>query len=472
MKKAIVVVSFGTSYETARKLSYDVLMTRLNDSFPEHPVYMAFTSQMVRKTLSKQGIHYPDLPEVLTELGEREAIFVFTHLLPGFEYEKALGLINKHINYLPRLGRPLLTTELDRADFASALNEIYPPRPGITRLFIGHGTAHAQDRNYDRLEALLGEDTIIATLEGKNNISGLKERLSPERTIQLIPLLYVAGDHALNDIFGEDGIHSALSAEGYVLEGEPRGLGEYEEIQRLVTEQVRNCLRGRFYGVGVGPGDPELLTLKAVRILEQCPVWAVPRTMGENTLALDIVEKAVSSKDKELIYLDFPMTRDKKVSQANHVVQTFRLLDVLDLEQDVAMLNLGDASTFSTVHYLYPLLKLAGVEAYIVPGITSYSAAAAKLGRSLTSRDLPLTILPAAYTNLEDALDRDGSKVIMKPSRDLSTLLELLKEKGLTKNTGMVVNCGLPDESIFSDISEVVDTELGYFSTILIDDKK
>lgn len=102
------------------------------------------------------------------------------------------------------------------------------------------------------------------------------------------------------------------------------------------------------YGVSVGPGDPELITLKAVRLIKECPVLAVPRTKGENTLALSIVKQAADIRGKEIVYTDFPMTRDKEVLDKNYDRIAGLLAEYLEKGQNVAMLNIGDISIYST----------------------------------------------------------------------------------------------------------------------------
>ena len=106
--------------------------------------------------------------------------------------------------------------------------------------------------------------------------------------------------------------------------------------------------KGVFYGVGIGPGDPELLTLKAVRVLESCHVIAAPKTKSEQMLALDIASAAVDLSDKEIVPLFFTMERDKERQRAAHLEAADRLESYLANGQDVAMLNLGDVSIYAT----------------------------------------------------------------------------------------------------------------------------
>ena len=106
--------------------------------------------------------------------------------------------------------------------------------------------------------------------------------------------------------------------------------------------------RGVFYGVGVGPGDPELLTLKALRVLDLCPVIAAPRTKSGEMLALDIVRSAMPLEHKTILPLDFTMSRDRTVRHESHLRSASAIAAHLTAGRDVAMLNLGDVSIYAT----------------------------------------------------------------------------------------------------------------------------
>ena len=121
--------------------------------------------------------------------------------------------------------------------------------------------------------------------------------------------------------------------------------------------------KGTFYGVGVGPGDPELITLKAVRAIERCPVIAAPETRGEKTLALDIARGAVDLTGKTILRMQFLMTRDKQALEESHRRQARQIMEHLDAGRDVAMLNLGDVSIYSTFSYILEIVLEQGYRA-------------------------------------------------------------------------------------------------------------
>ena len=229
-----------------------------------------------------------------------------------------------------------------------------------------------------------------------------------------------------------------------------------------------NLKKGRFYGVSVGPGDPELLTLKAVRCLERCPVLAAPQTAAGRMLALDIAKGAVDVSGKIILPLHFAMSRDSEVLKASHAAAADAVRAHLDAGRDVALLNLGDVSIYATYGYLEEILTAQGYAAVRIAGVPSFCAAAARLGQSLTGgMEQPLTIAPGRH--VEQVLAAPGAKVLMKTGRRLPKTLDALRERGLLANSAMACNCGLPDEAVFPALTDYDPAQdAGYFATILV----
>lgn len=227
--------------------------------------------------------------------------------------------------------------------------------------------------------------------------------------------------------------------------------------------------KGIFYGVSVGPGDPELLTIKAVRAIERCNIIATPKTGGEKTLALDIAKNAVNFEGKEIIELDFLMTRDRELLAKNHQENADKIIKYLDDGKDVAMLNLGDVSIYSTFSYLLEIILEAGYKAELVAGVPSFCAVAAKLQTSLTEMKKPLHIIPAGHDCLSESLDLAGTKVLMKTGSGLPRVREELKTRGLYEKASLVQNCGLPNEIICKSLDTAGD-DASYFTTIIVKD--
>lgn len=231
--------------------------------------------------------------------------------------------------------------------------------------------------------------------------------------------------------------------------------------------------KGTFYGVGIGPGDPELLTLKAKRILEECSVIATPQTAGGKTLALDIASQAVSMEGKTIVALYFAMARDKSKQRSAHEQAVTEIEKYLAEGQDVAMLNLGDVSIFATYSYLMDLFKAKGYETVMIPGVPSFCAVAARLSISLTTMNQPLHIIPASGTDLDEALALEGTKVLMKAGSQMPEVLEKLRAHGKIKNSALISNCGLPEEAVYPDLSKAAPEEgAGYFATIVVKEEK
>ena len=226
--------------------------------------------------------------------------------------------------------------------------------------------------------------------------------------------------------------------------------------------------KGVFYGVGVGPGDPELMTLKAIRLLERCPVIAAPRTKSGEMLALDIASAAVDLGEKTILPLYFSMERDKVVQHAAHLAAAEAVRAHLDAGQDVAMLNLGDVSIYATYSYLMEILKEQGYETVMVPGVPSFCAVAARLGVSLTEMNGPLHIVPGSMA-LDEVLDQPGTKVLMKSGRQMPAVLDALAARDALGKSMLVQNCGLPEEMVYADLSRSwPEGKHGYFSTVIV----
>lgn len=226
---------------------------------------------------------------------------------------------------------------------------------------------------------------------------------------------------------------------------------------------------GTLYGVGVGPGDPELLTLKAVRLIRQCPVVAVPRSGAGEVAAWNIARQAVPElEQKERLELDMPMTRDAARLEAAHEAAAQAVLERLRAGQDVVFLTLGDPTVYSTYAYLHKRVRREGLDAQMVPGVPSFCAAAARLGRSLAEGAQPFHVIPASYEGMETYLDWPGPKVLMKAGRSYEKVAQALREKGLYEKTALVKRCGMEGEEVYPSLDQVRG-ETAYFSILLVD---
>lgn len=267
-KKAIVVVSFGTTFVDARKACIESVENRIQAAFPEYDVYRAFTSKIVMKRIAeKEKIHINDLETTLKELkakGYQEVVVQTTHLTPGEEYDKkVMAVVNKFDKSFAKLsvGRPLLFHEgqngmpNDFALMAEALKAQTPvlQMPGQYVVFMGHGSPHQHNPAYGTLQKYLdaaGVQAVVGVVEETDhpNFEDTKAELAKRgaKRLVMMPLMLVAGDHANNDMAGDehDSWKSQLMEEGYQVKTYIHGLGENTAVQDLYVQHVRDAIMG------------------------------------------------------------------------------------------------------------------------------------------------------------------------------------------------------------------------------------
>ena len=224
---------------------------------------------------------------------------------------------------------------------------------------------------------------------------------------------------------------------------------------------------GTFFGVSVGPGDPSLLTLRAVEVLKRCQVIAAPRTPGGAMTALEIIRPVADLAGKEILPVPLSMAKDPTVREAEHRNMAAAVLDRLTRGQDVAMVNLGDVSLYASVSYLLAAVREAGFSACLIPGVTSYSAASAALGRVLAEGDSPLHIIPALSDGWREELELPGTKVLMKPGDRLPAIYDYLKQTNRLSRSALVCNCGMEGERLMDPFTELPG-ETGYFTLVIV----
>jgi precorrin-2/cobalt-factor-2 C20-methyltransferase len=234
--------------------------------------------------------------------------------------------------------------------------------------------------------------------------------------------------------------------------------------------------RGTLYGVGVGPGDPELVTQKAISILNRERIIYAPRARGiEDSLALKIVERHIRNIETKVIeIIDYPLTTNSDEKRDFWKTLAGGLIGYLHNDENVVYLTLGDPSVYSTYAYLVRALReLDGdVDISTIPGISSYSLAACLVNQPLAEGDEDCTICsPAAGLDyLSEILDNRKNIVIMKIGRRMGEIIDLIREKGLLTHAAFVARAGLKEERVETDLSrlEQTDTETGNLSVILI----
>lgn len=186
----------------------------------------------------------------------------------------------------------------------------------------------------------------------------------------------------------------------------------------------------KFYGIGVGPGDPKLLTLKAVEILQEIEVIAIPKSkMDRESVAWEIA-KSHCPAETRILELEMPMTSDEKILQAAWQSGAEKIQEEMQAGNSVAFLTLGDPSLYSTYSYLLTILEkeLPPERIETIPGITAMAAAAARVNRPLATGDEPLVVVPG-IAGLEE-YEKFPNLVLMKVSRNLPEVLERVRSSG------------------------------------------
>lgn len=229
-------------------------------------------------------------------------------------------------------------------------------------------------------------------------------------------------------------------------------------------------MRGTFYGIGVGPGDPELLTIKAANILKTVDVIIAPKTeKKEGSVAFNIA-KPYLRDDIETVYQVFPMVRGFADNSGDAWEKNKdEIIALLDAGKNVAFLTLGDAMFYSTYIYVFRLLEKAGIPIETIPGIPAFVAIGSHLNRPIVEGDDILSIIPATAEpeRIREAIRTADNVVIMKVYKNFPDIAETLRECGMIDKAVMVSRCGLPDEERIDDIAARAKQPVNYLSTIL-----
>lgn len=231
--------------------------------------------------------------------------------------------------------------------------------------------------------------------------------------------------------------------------------------------------KGKLYGIGVGPGNPGLMTVRAKELLEDAGVIAYPvRKLGEEGTALEIVKGAVDVSGKEVVELLFSMNPDDEVRRRCRAENIERMCAMLDEGKDIAMITLGDVAVYSTYMYLDREIRNRGYETEVVPGIPSFCHGAARAGLPLMIGEESLAVLSMAKHNLqkvEKAVDCMDNIVIMKAYASIREIAGMMERRGIPlSNATVMSNIGMEDEYIGPLDA---DREYGYFTTVLIKKK-
>ena len=257
MKKAILVVSFGTSYHETRKKTIEACENKIKESFKDYDFYRAFTSGMIINKLKKRDNMFIDNPsealEKLYNAGYQEVVVQSLHIICGDEYNKLKDTVAQYEDKFDKIsiGRPLLTyiddyretveavkKDLDKMDIDEAV------------VFMGHGTEHESHSSYPAIEYMFrdyGINAFVGTVEGYPELEQVIKKLKNRniKTVDLLPFMLVAGDHAINDMASdeEDSWKTILEKEGFNVKVHVKGLGENPYIQEKFKNHALDCMK-------------------------------------------------------------------------------------------------------------------------------------------------------------------------------------------------------------------------------------
>lgn len=229
-----------------------------------------------------------------------------------------------------------------------------------------------------------------------------------------------------------------------------------------------------FYGIGVGPGDPGLITLKAREILGQVPrILAAYSTKNDYSLAEKVVKSHFPEASVER--MDFPMSRDQDALLSAWENNARRVLEILDSNQDAAFVTLGDPLIYSTFSYLLRTVKRLRPTASIVtiPGITSFQASAALCNTPLVEAEETLHVISAAKGSsiLRRVIDNSDNVVMLKTYRHFDDICDALEELDLLECTASISRCGLEGEVVQEDVRSAKGKKVPYLSLMIVKKK-
>ncbi len=265
MKKALLVVSFGTSYLETLEKTICAIERDLAAAFPERAFYRAFTSGVIRrKLLRRNSVKVDGVVEALEELkveGYMDILIQPTHMINGSEYERMMDEVRLYSDQFIRIqvGKPLLTSHQDYVDLAKAVMSEMPDfgfDEGL--VLMGHGTEHHANPAYPAMEyvfhALGYTNVFVGTVEGYPLIEDVIQRLDEHinaRRIYIAPLMIVAGDHAQNDMIGDapNSWSNRLIEHNYYPIPIMRGLGEYAAVRQIFVEHAKTALNAKRKGI-------------------------------------------------------------------------------------------------------------------------------------------------------------------------------------------------------------------------------
>ena len=229
-------------------------------------------------------------------------------------------------------------------------------------------------------------------------------------------------------------------------------------------------MKGKLYGIGVGPGDPELMTVKAARLVSEADVIITPKTeKKDGSVALNIAKPYIKDHT-EIVPVVFPMVLNDDTQKEGWEEARNIITKLLSEGKQVVFLTLGDPMFYSTYMYVYRLVENSGYEIETVPGVTAFCPIGSHLGYPIVEKEEVLAIVPATAPKekIDKVLAVADDAVIMKVYRNFGEVQETLKKHNMADEAVMISRVGLDGEEIYRGLQDMpADTKLNYLSTIL-----
>lgn len=416
MKKAILLSFFGTTRLREHERVIDKFVSGFKNEFTDCDVEICFTSRIVKRILEKKGMSFDDECEAINKLkeaGYKDIRVVSTNIIPGKEYKKLKKVSN-------RLTSPFISNAKDIMKHLDDMTS-FELKDDEEFIYVGHGTDHIADRIYEDIDEAFrahNDKYHMMSIEGDLDLDSVIENLSKDtKTIYLRPFMLVSGVHMLEDIASddEDSIKSRLEALGYEVKLIDKGLGEEDYFLNDCIEKVKAMEEPLLNIVGVGPGDEDLLTVKAILTLKNTNAVFVLDNRGRN-LALDTVMSYIG--DKPIIKMPFDM---KSANEALYNDLKIKLEESLAEYRDVSFVTIGDAAVFSTPMNLTKILDKK-ININLVNGMPSFVALTAMNKEPLIEKGESLVI--SDNTGLVESAKPDRA-VILKGTLNKEAVLKL-----------------------------------------------
>ncbi len=240
----------------------------------------------------------------------------------------------------------------------------------------------------------------------------------------------------------------------------------------IIKKYAKKIKKGKLYGLGIGPGDPGLVTIKAQEILNRVDTIFVPKSNDDGESLAQSIIKDITKKDKNYVELTFPMTKDSRLLNKYWKDAAKKVEKLVSQGKETAFVTIGDPFIYSTYIYLLKMLRKnhPNVEIETVPGISAFNAAASRINSSLVEGNQKLAVIPVTegLEGIQESLEEFDTVVLMKVGSKLNKIISLLRKLNLLRSATLISRVGHKDEKIIYDLGALRDKKAGYLSIIIV----